>query len=272
MSRTLKLTIAYDGTDFLGWQIQPQGRTVQSELQRATEELTGEEVNILASGRTDTGVHALGQVVSLRTESQYPAEVFVNALNARLPEDVTVLSAEDVSKDFHPIRDCLTKRYRYVWRDGSSRDVFSRRFAWQVHQRLDDIAMHRAAEQLLGKHDFAAYQSTGAPRKSTIRTVTELSVRRGNPLALFAPASLSQDADSDKGRSESKDFVVMEIAADGFLYNMVRAIAGTLVEVGLGKQPEAWPFQVLESRDRAQAGATAPPQGLFLVAAEYAPV
>ncbi|MDA7977610.1 MAG: tRNA pseudouridine(38-40) synthase TruA [Pirellulales bacterium] len=269
VQRTLKLTIAYDGTNFLGWQVQPQGRTVQGVLEEAASQLTGRPVRALASGRTDTGVHALGQVVSLRTESQHAPEVFVRALNASLPPDVSVLAAKEVNADFHPIRDCVAKRYRYIWRDGAERDIFTSRYAWHVNHRLDDAAMQCAADTLVGEHDFAAFQSTGAPRKSTVRTVTELSLCRRETLPGFSaqPLQSSPEIAEENG---SRDFVVMEIAADGFLYNMVRAIAGTLIEVGLRKQPTTWPQQVLNRHDRALAGATAPPHGLFLVSASYA--
>jgi tRNA pseudouridine38-40 synthase len=274
VQRTLKLTIAYDGANFLGWQTQLQGRTVQGVLEAAVQELTGKPVRALASGRTDTGVHAIGQVVSFRTESQHSCEVFVRALNALLPGDVAVLSAEEVSADFHPIRDCTAKRYRYIWRDAPGRDVFTRRFAWHVHQPLNAQSMQRAGTSLLGQHDFAAFQSSGAPRKSTVRTVTELTVRRCASLPPFLPRALVTQSQAEllvesNVAKPLGDFIIMEIAADGFLYNMVRAIAGTLVEVGLGKQPEDWPGRVLATADRTQAGATAPPHGLFLVSALY---
>lgn len=270
MTRAIRLTIAYDGAEFLGWQAQAAGRTVQQTLEAAIAQLTGESVRVLASGRTDTGVHALGQVVSFRTNSHHTPAVFERALNALLPADVAVLHADEVPVSFHPIRDCLAKRYRYLWRDGPGREIFTRRHVWQIVQRLNDDAMRQAAAGLIGQHDFAAFQSSGAPRNTTVRHVTHLSLRRTSQLPAFAPrSSINSEDNSFQATGESGDFLVMEIAADGFLYNMVRAIAGTLTEVGLGKHPPEWPAAVLATCDRTQAGPTAPPHALFLVSASY---
>ena len=167
-----------------------------------------------------------------------------------MPRDIAVLAAEEVPDDFHPIRDAVCKRYRYVIHDGPVRDVFRRHACWQyVYGRLDAEAMHRAAAALLGTHDFSSFESSGAPRQDSIRTVFDLFVRRG--------------------RGEEQDWVVLEIEADGFLYNMVRAIVGTLVEVGRGVRGEQWPAEVLQAADRRVGGPTAPPQGLFLVCVTY---
>lgn len=243
--RTIKLTLAYDGTDYAGWQVQPGEKTVQEAVERAVEKITGERIRVIASGRTDAGVHALAQVVGFRTESQLAADVFQRALNAELPRDIAVLKAADAADDFHPIRDAVRKRYRYVIHDGPVRDIFRRRYCWQYHNRLDHAAMSRAAQALLGTHDFSSFETAGAERKDSIRTVYELQVERG--------------------RGVEEDLITIEIEADGFLYNMVRAIVGTLVEVGRGAQPECWVAEVLAAADRRAAGPTAPPQGLFLV-------
>jgi len=253
--RTLKLTLAYDGTDFAGWQVQPGCRTVQETLEAAVEQVTGERVRTLASGRTDAGVHALGQVVSLRTASEMPADVLCRALTAVLPEDVAVLDVAEAPEGFHPIRDAVAKRYRYLIHDGPTREVFLRRYCWHhVHGRLDVAAMARAAAALKGTRDFSSFETSGAERKSSVRSVSDLWVRRGpNPW----------------GRAGGGDWITLEIEADGFLYNMVRAIVGTLVEVGRGARPETWPAEVLEAADRRAAGPTAPPQGLFLVQVDY---
>jgi tRNA pseudouridine38-40 synthase len=248
--RTIKLTIAYDGTDFVGWQTQESGRAVQSALEETLEKITGERPSTLASGRTDAGVHALGQVVSFCTLSQLPLEVLQRALNAELPRTIAVLDAAEVHEGFHATHDALRKRYRYVIHDGPVRDVFVRRYAWHfTHGRLDTEAMQRAAAVLVGTHDFSSYETTGAPRKTSVRTVYDLKIERG--------------------RRDRTDFVTLEIEANGFLYNMVRAIVGTLVDVGRGARPESWPGEVLAARDRRRAGRTAPPQGLFLVCVQY---
>lgn len=255
--RTLKLTIAYDGANYAGWQIQPGKPTVQQMLEAAIEKVTGQHSSTLASGRTDAGVHALGQVVGFRTDSALPPEVFVRALNANLPQDIAVLDAVEVPGGFRPTHDAKRKRYRYVIHDGPIRDVFARHFVWHYsYGRLDAEAMHRAAVALLGKHDFSSFESSGAERASSVRTVFDISVERGR-------------ASAEQGRAGGADFVTIEVEADGFLYNMVRAIVGTLVQVGRGSQPEKWPGEVLLAMDRRVAGPTAPPQGLCLVWVEY---
>ncbi|MGD9127969.1 MAG: tRNA pseudouridine(38-40) synthase TruA [Planctomycetia bacterium] len=243
--RTIKLTIAYDGTDYAGWQIQPDRATVQSVLEEAIERVTGQASRTLASGRTDAGVHALGQVVGFRTDSDLACDTLVRALNANLPEDIAVLDAEEVADGFHPIGDAVRKRYRYVIHDAPIRDVFYRRYAWHCRYQLDVEPMAQAAEMLLGKHDFSSFESTGAPRESSVRTITDISVVRHG------------------------DRIEIEVEADGFLYNMVRAIVGTLVEIGRGSMDPGWMHQVLSAQERKAAGPTAPPEGLFLVKVDY---
>ena len=247
--RSIKLTLAYDGTAYAGWQVQPGQNTVQDVLETAIEKITGEQLRAIASGRTDAGVHALGQVVGFRSETHLPPDVIRRALNAELPRDIAVLDAADAADDFHPIRDAVRKRYRYVIHDGPVRDVFRRRYCWQYNSRLDAAAMSRAAQALVGKHDFSSFETTGAERKDSIRTVYELQVERG--------------------RGVQEDLITIEVEADGFLYNMVRAIVGTLVEVGRAAQDESWVAEVLAAADRRAAGPTAPPQGLFLVRVDY---
>ncbi len=264
--RSVKLTLAYDGTAYAGWQVQPDCTSVQEVLETAVEKVTGRKSRVLASGRTDAGVHALGQVVSLQTDSTLAPEVLRRALNAELPGDVAVLEVAEAPDGFHAIRDAVRKRYRYVIHDGPIRDVFARHYCWHFrHGRLDAEAMHRAAMVLLGTHDFRSFQSSGAERESTVRTASDIFVRRAGADVGF----VGQDSLPGQGRAGGGERIALEVEADGFLYNMVRAIVGTLVEVGRGARNEHWPGEVLLAADRSAAGPTAPPQGLFLVNVDY---
>ncbi len=247
--RFLKLTLAYDGTNYSGWQTQPARVTLQKTLERALQRVVGEDIRVVAIGRTDAGVHAFGQVVGFQTGTQLAPEVLRRALNSELPPDMAVLEAVDAPADFHAIVSVRRKRYRYVLEDGAIRDVFTRNYCWRCYCRLDAAAMYRAGQALVGTHDFASFQTAGSERQTTVRTVFELSVARG--------------------QGGGADQITVEIEADGFLYNMVRTIVGTLVEVGQHKRDEAWPAEVLEARNRQAAGRTAPAQGLFLVRVTY---
>lgn len=247
--KSFKLTLAYDGADYHGWQIQAEGNTVQAELERAIKTVTGEELRAVASGRTDSGVHALGQVVSFESSTSHGPEILQRAFNGHLPEDIRVLKVERAPHGFHAIRDAVLKRYRYFIQDGGVRDPFLRTWCWYVSQKLDDWEMQDAANELIGEHDFATYQSAGSPRNTTVRKILDFKVER----------QVGQLCEP----------IVIEIAANGFLYNMVRNLVGTLVEVGAGKQVVGWPKQILAGKDRKLAGPTAPPQGLFMVAVEY---
>ena len=275
--RTLKLTIAYDGTAYAGWQYQCGVPTVQEALEGAIEKVTGQRVRVLASGRTDAGVHALGQVVGFRTESRLTPEVFLRALNANLPQDIAVLDVAEAPEDFHAIAQVVRKRYRYVIYDGAIRDVFRRCYAWHYrYGRLDVEVMQRAAVALVGTHDFSSFESSGAERKTSVRTIYELCVERGrtgnnlpSPFGRGAGGEGGNERCVEQGRAGECNFIAIEIEADGFLYNMVRAIVGTLVEVGRSERPERWPGEVLRAMDRRVAGPTAPPEGLFLVKVEY---
>lgn len=249
---TFKLTLSYDGTHYAGWQRQPNQPTIQAALEAALSAVAGEAVPVAGCSRTDAGVHALGQTASFRLETQIAPGQWVRALNTHLPADIAVLDCEIVPDDFHASGSALRKRYRYVIHDGPVRDVFHLRYAWHYPTRLDAAAMHAAAQALVGEHDFKSFENHGTPRPSTVRTVYELSVQR------VADAF---------GRC---DFVHVEVAGNGFLYNMVRNLVGTLVDVGRGARPIAWPAQALAACDRAAAGMTAPPQGLVLLHVAYA--
>jgi tRNA pseudouridine38-40 synthase len=243
--RNIKLTLCYDGTDFHGWQRQPGLRTVQQVLEEALAQLTGEQTTTTASGRTDTGVHALGQVVHFLTASRHPVETFVRALNALMPRDVRVRDAREMTQAFHATLDARSKRYRYVIDNGRIASPFQLRYSWHVRPALDEAAVSRAAQALLGRHDFRSFETDWPNRMSSVRTILDLTVQR------------------------FEAFVTIEVEADGFLYNMVRSITGTLMLVGAGKRPEVWVAEVLAAESRVKAGPTAPPQGLFLVEVCY---
>ena len=247
--RFFRLTLAYDGTDFSGWQWQPQQRTVQGVVEAAIKGVTRESLRVVGSGRTDAGVHALGQLVSFASATTLDAETLGRALNANLPRDVAVLDTAEAPPEFNAIDHAISKQYRYLIQEGPLQDVFSRRYAWHLRTNLRDCEMHEAAQALLGEHDFKSYESAGSRRVSTVRVIHAFTVQRRN----------YQDGER----------VVVEVEADGFLYNMVRNLVGTLVEVGKGKQPPDWPRSILADRDRRLAGMTAPPQGLFLACVKY---
>lgn len=247
--RSFKLVLTYDGTAYSGWQVQPGRPTLQARLQAALTRVTGETIHAVASGRTDAGVHALGQVVSFSSATNLAANVLCRAINAYLPEDMSVLSVELAPPGFHAIRDATGKRYRYVLEDAPVPCVFRRQYCWHVHGRLDHAAMQRAAAAWLGEHDFRSFESHWPNRATSVRIVHDVLVRRRPP---------------------PKDGVIdFEVAANGFLYNMVRAMVGTLVQVGLGRRDEDWPRRLMEALDRSAGDQTAPPQGLFLVHVDY---
>jgi tRNA pseudouridine38-40 synthase len=244
--RNIRFTLGYDGTDFAGWQTQPGRRTVQETLEAAIARVTQEErVRVNASGRTDAGVHAVGQVVNFHTDSPLAADVLLRAVNAHLPSDVVVRAADEVPAGFDANRDAVRKLYRYIIHDGPVPDPFLRKYAYHVRWRLDHEAMRRAGRCLVGPHDFRGFETEWPNRASSVRTVLFLGVSRAD------------------------DYLWLDVEADGFLYNMVRAIAGTLVHVGRGYWPEGRVAEVLAAGDRTQAGPTAPPEGLFLMRVSY---
>jgi len=249
--RTFKLVIAYDGTDYVGWQVQLDQPSVQGVLERALSQLTGTRIAVTGSGRTDSGVHALAQVGSLTTDAwRATATDLMRAINTKLPRDVVVTEAFEMPLGFHAIRDAVGKRYRYQLQIGGVRDAFDYRYRVHVPGRVDVQAMQTAAVRLIGKHDFASFQATGSERKTTVRHIRDLVV------------------ETEQGRGGALNLAI-EIEADGFLYNMVRNIVGTLLEIGRGKQPPEWIDHLIAARDRDQAGPTAPPQGLSLIRVDY---
>ncbi len=250
--RCFHLTVAYDGTAFFGWQWQPDRRTVQGAIEEAIYRVTGERLRIVGSGRTDTGVHAHGQAASFRSATDLEAHVLLRALNANLPADVRIVASREAAADFCALRQSTGKRYRYLIHNAEIPDVFLQNRAWFVYDPLDVEAMNAAAQGLHGRHDFKSYETSGSPRVDTCRTLRDLTVRR----------SVDEDA---------RSLVSIEVEADGFLYNMVRNLVGTLVEVGRGKRPIEWPAEILPARDRRLAGPTAPAHGLYMLRAFFPP-
>ena len=257
--RTLKLTLAYDGAPFVGWQRQAQGISVQGLLEAILSELDGAPVAVAGAGRTDAGVHALGQVASCALATERDPQTIRRALNAKLPVSVRVMAVDAAPEAFHARFSARGKRYRYVIANGPLVSPFSAGQAWHVPGRLDVPAMQRAAASLVGTHDFSAFQSTGTEVPHAVRTIHEATV---SDVTDDPPVPLPHHA-VPGGR-----LLVFEVAADGFLRHMVRAMAGTLVEAGQGRRPPDL-RPLLAAADRAQAGPTAPPHGLWLVEVNY---
>jgi tRNA pseudouridine38-40 synthase len=246
--RTLKLTLQYDGTGYVGWQRQPNGLAIQQVLEDALAPIEGAAVTVHGAGRTDAGVHALGQVASVTLGASLAPATLARALNAVLPADVRVLGIEEPGDGFHARFSAVSKTYEYRIVNAPIVSAFLHRYAWHVVQPLDLDAMRAAAEPLVGRHDFAAFQGAGSSVATTERTVMDVSWEDGGGYDLP---------------------LVMQITGDGFLRHMVRNIVGTLVEIGAGRWDPWRLLEILESRARTQAGPTAPPHGLFLTRVTY---
>jgi tRNA pseudouridine38-40 synthase len=262
--RNIRLTIAYDGTNYVGWQVQPNGISIQTTVEKAIEKLTGEKVSLITAGRTDSGVHAFGQTASFRTSSSIPCKNIQSGLQNFLPDDIAIREAHDVDKHFHATYSAQWKRYRYIIHNSRVPDPFVRHFAYNFRSNLDVGAMHSSAQCLLGKHDFRSFESHFPNKATSVRTVMEVTVDR------YAGWPVWHQAESLKQTTKQDGpFIWIDIVADGFLYNMVRAIVGTLVKVGRGTWSAQDVQRILECQDRSQAGDTAPPHGLYLVHVEY---
>ncbi len=240
-----KLLLEYDGTDYHGWQVQPNGRTLQGVLEAAVLEFSGETVRISASGRTDAGVHAIGQVVSFALQQAKPTEVVCRALNALTPRDIAIRSVEHVDESFDPRRAARSRRYVYrIWNEPYP-SPFWRRYTWHVARPLDVPAMQEAAALLLGEHDFTSLRASNCEADNPVRRVYRSDCQRDRSLVIYT------------------------IEATAFLKHMVRNIVGTLVEVGLHDRPRDCMTQILAAHDRRCAGQTAPPSGLCLTEVQY---
>jgi tRNA pseudouridine38-40 synthase len=243
--RTIKLTLAYDGTRFVGWQRQAEGESIQGLLEDALARFEGASVDVHGAGRTDAGVHALGQVASARVTFTHDTATLARALNALLPEDIRVVDVAEAAPDFHARFHARSKTYQYEMRTTPVSTPFDRAYVWHLPEPLDLNAMRQAAAVLVGTHDFAAFQSTGSETSSTVRRLSRSELFAGDGLLRY------------------------EIAGDGFLRHMVRAIVGTLVEIGRGRRPLSTMADLVAGGTRADAGATAPARGLFLVRVDY---
>jgi tRNA pseudouridine38-40 synthase len=270
--RVLKLTIAYDGTRFVGWQRQAEGESIQGLIEEALARFEGAAVTLHGAGRTDAGVHALGQVASARVTFTHDVGKLTRALNAQLPDDVRVLSAEDAPPDFHARFSARAKTYCYQLRAGGVASPFDRAYVWNLPEALDVPAMQEAAAHLVGTHDFAAFRSTGTDVATTVRTITVSHLRTLAPShpRTLAPSHLRTLAPSHpRTFAPSHPLLLYKATGTGFLRHMVRAIVGTLVEIGRGWRSPDDMAALLAGGTRAEAGATAPPHGLFLAGVDY---
>jgi tRNA pseudouridine38-40 synthase len=268
---TFKLTLAYDGTEFVGWQRQASGTSVQGLLEDALSDLDGRHVPVMGAGRTDAGVHATGQVAGVTLAREIDSGALLRAINIRLPQTVRVVAAAAVPASFHARFHARSKTYEYRLWNSDVINPFERAYTWHVPPpSLDFAAMAAAAARIEGRHDFAAFQAAGAETHDTHRIILSSTLRT---------SSASRAADSGPRLERSKALTVetggagalitYEITGSGFLRYMVRTIIGSLVEVGRGRKPPEWIGEVLASRERARAGPTAPPEGLFLVRVDY---
>lgn len=243
--RNIKLTIEYDGKDFNGWQKQPNKLNIQGEIERAIEEITGEKVDLIASGRTDAGVHALAQMANFKTNSKLPVEKYPIALNTKLKKSIRIQKAEEVEENFHSRYHCKQKTYRYIINNSGQGSSIYRNLEYFIPNKLDVEKMQEAVKYFEGEHDFKAFKASGTSSKSSVRTIYKAKVEKQG------------------------ERIIIELTGNGFLYNMVRIITGTLVEVGLGKIKPEEISEIIEKKERANAGKTLPPQGLYLVKVEY---
>lgn len=248
----IKLTIEYDGTRFQGWQSQNQGqKTVQDEIETALKKICKETIRLIGSGRTDSGVHAQAQIANFKTKSKRPVEEYINALNGNLPHDISITQAEIVPANFHAQYSAKKKTYRYSILYRQHRSALQQRYAYHVNTKLNLRLMREEAKCLIGKKDFASFQTADPQKKregkttSSTRTITALKI-------------------TQKG-----DMIFIDITANGFLYNMVRNIVGTLLEIGMGIKAKGSLKEILKKKDRSFAGHTAKPQGLMLMSVDY---
>lgn len=243
--RNIKLIIEYDGKGFNGWQKQPNKLNIQGEIEKAIGEITGEEIELIASGRTDSGVHSLGQTANFKTNSSIDIEKFPIAINSKLKQSIVIKSAEEVEERFHSRYSVKSKKYRYTINNSKYGSAIYRDFEYHFPIKLNVEDMKKAAKEFEGEHDFKAFKASGTSSKSSVRTIYKAEV------------------------FEDNDRIYIELTGSGFLYNMVRIISGTLLDVGIGKIKPEEIANIIESKERARAGKTLPARGLCLVEVMY---
>ncbi|MBM3255038.1 MAG: tRNA pseudouridine(38-40) synthase TruA [Candidatus Omnitrophica bacterium] len=257
--RNLKITLEYDGAGYYGWQVQTRAHnTIQATLEKTLRSILKEKIDLIGSGRTDSGVHALSQVANFKTSSSIPVRRLGLALNALLPHDIVVTSVKQVAHDFHAIRSARSKVYRYFILNRSYSSALLAGRAYFYKLPLDIKLMRKAAAALVGRHDFKAFSASATKAKTTVRTIKKINIKRipYNPLGLSV-------------KRRERPLIVIDIESEGFLYNMVRNIVGTLIDIGRKRIPAHDIKRILHSKDRGLAGPTAPAQGLFLIKINY---
>ena len=242
--RNLMIKIQYNGANYCGWQKQPDSLGIQGTIERAIYEITKEEVKITGSGRTDAGVHALGQVANFKLNSEIPADRIPNALNAKLPKDIAIISCEEVNEEFHSRYSAKGKRYRYLIYNSPYRSPIYKDTSYHVKYELDFDKMCEEAKCLVGTHDFKGFMSSGSSVVDTVRTIYDIEI------------------------TKEEDLITLEVEGNGFLYNMVRIIVGTLVDIGRGRIKENL-SEIINSKSRSKTGHPAPAHGLFLKKVDY---
>ena len=262
----IRLQIEYEGTNYAGWQAQNRGSgrvardshsTIQETIEKVLEKILQEKVKVIGSGRTDAGVHALAQAANFKTNSRLTPAKIQKALNGLLPDDIRIKKAKDADNDFHACYSARSKTYRYVILNSKVSSVFLKRYSWHIPYKLDIPLMRKEAKSLTGRRDFSSFCASGSSARTRVRTIKKIIVKEADP------------AEGWSAYGGSCPVIIIEIEADGFLYNMARNIAGTLVEIGRGRFSAGSMGKILTAKDRRAAGATAPARGLFLVKVRY---
>ena len=243
--RNIKLTIRYDGTNYCGWQFQKNGLSIQETIEKAVKKITGAHSAVIASGRTDAGVHAFAQVANFKTSSEIPLNNLRMALNTILPDDIVVLRAEEAQAGFNSQKHAVSKLYRYVIYNKEFMDPLLRQYASKCFFKLDPALMRKGAKHIVGRHDFTSFMTKDGVEKNAVRTVKRIKIKKDG------------------------DLICIDIEADGFLYNMVRNIVGTLIEVGRGRFKSGHVAEIIKKKDKRLCGPTAPAKGLSLVKVTY---